>query len=286
MDLSRSTENNSDITGDVDTGTISVLMSVYNNAEYVGQAVESILNQSYGEFEFLITNDCSSDGSRDILKHYAERDKRIILIDNKKNIGLTKSLNRMIERARNPFLARMDADDIAMPDRFERQIEVFRHNPEVDIVFGDTVLIDKNGAEVCRSWRPDEKTILEVLPNRCYIPHPTVMMRKEAVQAVGGYDEEFWTGQDKNLWLRMLDAGKRFCYLPDILLKYRINPDSVRGYTGENYWFSVANRCIWNRQKLKALRYINHLDTGQKTLIFIKLIFPNIFYYYRQVGSS
>lgn len=286
MNPSRETENYSGIAGDVDTGSLSVLMSVYNDAEYVGEAVESILDQSYGEFEFLITNDSSSDGSRGILRHYAEQDERIILINNEENIGLTKSLNRMIERSRNSVLARMDADDIAMPDRFKRQIEVLRYNPEVDIVFGDTVLIDKNGAEICRSWRPDENTILEVLPNRCYIPHPTVMMRKEAVQAVGGYDEDFWTGQDKDLWLRMLDLGKRFCYLPDILLKYRINPDSVRGYTSDNYWFAVANRCIWNRQKLKALRYINHLDAYDKALIFVKLVLPNKFYYYRQVGST
>lgn len=286
MNLSRDAENNSDVTRDVDTSAISVLMSVYNDAEYVGQAVESILNQSYGGFEFLITNDCSSDGSRGILKHYAERDERIILVDNEKNIGLTKSLNRMIERARNPFLARMDADDIAMPDRFERQIDVFRHHPEVDIVFGDTVLIDKNGAEICRSWRPDEKTILEVLPNRCYIPHPTVMMCKEAVQAVGGYDEEFWTGQDKDLWLRMQDTGKCLYYLPNVLLKYRINPDSVRGYTSDNYWFAVANHCIWNRQKIKALRYTNRLDTYHKALVLVKLLLPNIFYYYRQLGST
>lgn len=286
MNLSRDTENNSEITGDVDTGTISVLMSVYNDAEYVGRAVESIINQSYGEFEFLITNDCSSDGSRGILEHYAERDKRIILVDNEKNIGLTKSLNRMIERARNPFLARMDADDIAMPDRLERQIEVFRYKSEVDIVFGDTVLIDKNGAEICPSWRPDEKTILEVLPNRCYIPHPTVMMRKEAVQAVGGYDEEFWTGQDKDLWLRMLNTEKSFFYLSDTLLKYRINPDSVRGHTNDNYWFAVANRCIWNRQKLKALRYINRLDVYHKTLILVKLLLPNAFYYYKQISDD
>jgi glycosyltransferase involved in cell wall biosynthesis len=271
---------------DVSASTISVLMSVHDDAKYVGQAVESILNQSYGRFEFLITNDCSSDGSRDILAHYAEQDERIFLIDNEENIGLTKSLNRMIERARGPYLARMDADDIAMPDRFRRQIEVFRREPETGVVFGDTVLIDKSGAEICQSWRPDEKTILRVLPNRCYIPHPTVMMRKETVEALGGYNEECWTGQDKDLWLRMRAAEVQFRYLKSVLLKYRINPDSVRGHSSENYWFAVANRCIWNRQKFKALHYINHLDTHHKIIILTKLMLPNIFYYYRQVGSS
>jgi glycosyltransferase involved in cell wall biosynthesis len=191
----------------------------------------------------------------------------------------------MIKRARGDLIARMDADDIAYPERLEKQVKFFQHQPETDVVFGNTTLIDKDGREVCQPWRPDEDTILRVLPVHCYISHPTVMIRRSTLEAVGGYNEEYWTGQDKELWIRMLEEGASFRYMPDRILHYRINPNSVRKYVSDDYYFELANKCIWNGQKSSALKYFKKLTLKKKLLIFVKLAIPRKLYFLRQTDD-
>ncbi|MCS3695713.1 glycosyltransferase [Salinibacter ruber] len=254
---------------------VSVLMSVHNSAEYLAGALESIINQTYQNFEFLITDDCSTDESPSIILRYAERDDRIRFFRNEENQGLTKSLNDMLQRAEGDLIARMDADDISRLRRFERQVSAFEEEPIPDVVFSNTRLIDKNGDPICISWRPSKKKIVDLLGQRCYIPHPTVMARLEALREVGGYDENYWTGQDHDLWERMKACGADFRYLPDVLLDYRLNPDSVRAESSDDYWFKVSNWCIWNRKKWCSLRYIDRLTWSQRATIFTKLFIPH-----------
>ena len=257
--------------------TISVLMSVYNDEEYLERAIESILNQTYRDFEFLITDDSSTDRSRSIIQQYAERDDRIRGFVNAENRGLTKTLNDMIQRASGRFIARMDADDIARRHRFEKQVRVFDSERPVDVVFGNTRFIDKRGTAVCVSWRPDENEVVEQLGTRCYIPHPTVMVRTAAIKEVDGYDESYWTGQDHDLWRRMKESGATFHYIPEVLLDYRLNPNSVHAGTSDDYWFRVSNVCIWNRSKMRALRYLNRLAWWQSAVTIAKLFVPHSF---------
>ncbi|MCS3672013.1 glycosyltransferase involved in cell wall biosynthesis [Salinibacter ruber] len=250
-------------------------MSVHNGADYLESALESILNQTYMNFEFLITDDCSTDESPAIIQRYAERDDRIRSFRNKENQGLTKSLNDMLQRAEGELIARMDADDVSRPDRFERQLSAFEEEPIPDLVFSNTRLIDKNGAPICISWRPSEEQIVDQIGERCYIPHPTVMARTEAIRKVGGYNENYWTGQDHELWERLKTDGAVFRYSPDVLLDYRLNPDSVRAESSDDYWFKVSNWCIWNRRKLRSLRYIDRLTWFQRATIIAKLFVPH-----------
>ena len=125
--------------------TISVIMSVYNtNKSFLAEAIESILNQTYPNFEFIIIDDNSTDGSLSIIEQYMSKDDRIVLIKNKTNIGLTKSLNKGLKLAKGQYIARMDADDVSLPDRFKQQIEYMENNSHVTVIGG----IAYSGAEV------------------------------------------------------------------------------------------------------------------------------------------
>lgn len=263
------------------TPFVSVLMAVHNSAGYLESALESILNQTYQNFEFLITDDCSADESPSVIQRYAARDDRIRSFRNDENQGLTKSLNDMLRRAEGELVARMDADDISHPRRFERQVTVFEEEPIPDVVFSNTRLIDKNGDLICTSWRPSEEQIIDQLGERCYIPHPTVMVRTAAVRKVGGYDESYWTGQDHDLWKRMKADGAVFRYLPDMLLDYRLNPDSVRAESSDGYWFKVSNWCLWNRSRWQALAYLDRLTMRQRAQILTKSLIPHFVMRYR-----
>jgi glycosyltransferase involved in cell wall biosynthesis len=263
------------------TPTISVLMSVHNDAEYLEDAIESILNQTYRDFEFLITDDCSQDGGRSIIQSYACKEKRVTAFINEENQGLTASLNDMLNQARGQFIARMDADDISRSRRFEKQVDCLKSDPSVDVVFSNTRFIDKHGEPVCVAWRPEGKDIVEQIGRRCYIPHPTVMLRTSAIREVGGYDESYWTGQDHDLWQRLKANSASFRYLPGVLLDYRVDPDSVRAEYDGDYWFKVSNMCIWNRDRMKSLAYLGRLTLWQQVQILAKMFVPHFIMRYR-----
>ncbi len=122
---------------------VSVIMSVYNGDKYLREAIESILNQTFTDFEFIIVNDGSTDNSLEIIESYD--DERIKTINNKKNIGLTKSLNKALKFAKGKYIARQDADDVSLPNRFEKQVEYLDSHPEVALVGTSVYLIDENG---------------------------------------------------------------------------------------------------------------------------------------------
>lgn len=256
---------------------ISVIMSVYNDSEYLTDCIESILNQSFANFEFIITNDCSTDDSLQIIRNYANHDKRIKLINNVENIGLTKSLNKMIKIAKGEYIARMDGDDISFPERFKEQIDIFTTKKEVDIVFANTIYIDINGKKICNSWRPDSTDkIISLLPYRNYITHPTVMVKRNCLEKYNGYNNNCRTGQDHELWSRMKAGGVHFYFLNKRLLYYRLNPGSVRA-NDDPYWFKVAKSCIANKNKIKALSYLCRLTLKHKFVILVKFLIPHSF---------
>ncbi|MBZ0310357.1 MAG: glycosyltransferase, partial [Anaerolineae bacterium] len=124
---------------------ISVVMSVYNGEAYLKQAVESILNQTFPDFEFIILNDCSIDRTANILQDYAERDSRIKILHNEQNLGLTASLNRGLRAAQGAYIARQDADDISLPTRFAEQVHFLNQNPDVVLVSGNIEQINAAG---------------------------------------------------------------------------------------------------------------------------------------------
>jgi glycosyltransferase involved in cell wall biosynthesis len=207
---------------------VSVVMSVYNGFRYLRQSIESILNQTFTEFEFIIVNDGSTDRSLEVLESYAKQDNRIRLI-NQQNMGLTKSLNKAIAIARSDLIARMDADDISMPERFERQIEYLENHPECLAVGCEVLQIDRDGAPICKMGIPLSHEEIEaklLKGNGGVIRHPAVMIRRDALLAIGCYRETFETAQDLDLFLRLGQKGQ-LANLPDVLLEYRLHLESV-----------------------------------------------------------
>jgi len=205
---------------------VSVLMPVYNAERYVAEAVESILAQTYTDFEFLIIDDGSTDRTPKILKRYAEQDPRIHLVS-RPNRGLVPTLNEGLLLARGEFIARMDADDVALSDRFEVQVAYLREHPEVVCLGSKVQCIDEAGRFLYEgSHAMDHEAIEElVLTGSCPLNHPSVMMRRAAVMAVGGYDPQMKHAEDLDLFLRLGEFG-RLVNLPRTVLKYRVHPSS------------------------------------------------------------
>jgi len=206
---------------------ISVLMPVYNAQRYLAEAVESILNQTFTDFEFLIINDGSTDRSLDILQHYARQDDRIRLTS-RPNTGHVKALNEMLAQAKGDLIARMDADDIALPDRFAQQVNFLDRHPEVVCVGGAHAIMDDAGRLLTWLKLPttDQEIQQKVLAGHGSICHPCAMIRREALWAIGGYDETLMPAEDIDLWLKLGEIGK-LANLDQPILRYRVHTNSV-----------------------------------------------------------
>ncbi len=216
---------------------ISVVMSVYNAEKYLKEAIESILNQTFQDFEFIIVNDCSTDRSGVILNDYEKRYSSITLINNQENIGLTKNLNSAIALSKGEYIARMDADDISEINRFERQIEYLRVHEDIDILGAFSNDINESG-EVFRTRTTPvkHKDIIKMLPKLCPISHPTVMFKKSSLEKIGFYNEKYRTSQDLEMWYRAAGAGLKFGNVPEYLFKYRMDSDFLARKTFKFRW--------------------------------------------------
>jgi glycosyltransferase involved in cell wall biosynthesis len=203
-------------------------MPVYNAEKYLREAVESILNQTFTDFEFLIIDDGSTDGSLAILQHYADRDARIRVFG-RSNLGIPRTLNELAERSRGEYIARMDADDISLPERLSRQMEYLHNHPDCVLVASPAQVIDPDGDPVCiwfSSRTHEEIDAHNLLGYRgTALCHPSVLMRREALLRVGGYDESYRLGEDLDLFLKMAEIG-RLANLPEIHFKYRSHQTS------------------------------------------------------------
>jgi glycosyltransferase involved in cell wall biosynthesis len=201
---------------------LSVVMPMRDAGDFLDAAIESILAQTFADFEFIIVDDGSRDGSRRRVDRYADADKRILVMSSPGE-GIVEALNRGIRLARGSLIARMDADDIALPHRFATQIAALAAWPEVGVVGSNYTAIDIQGRPVRDIVLPSApQTIREgLLVGNC-IAHPTVMMRRDAVFAAGLYRADFPLCEDYDLWLRMSETTD-LINLPEILLRYRLH---------------------------------------------------------------
>lgn len=195
---------------------ISVVMPVHNALPYLHQSINSIVGQTLGDFEFVILDDASSDGSSELLQSWAQKDERIKIHRSEKRLGLSASSNAVVRKAASPIIARMDADDVAHPDRLKRQWEVMSERPDAVVVGTLCDGIDASGRRV----RPRDRWRL--LRRSAYIPFPhgSAMFRREIFEAVGGYDEASIGGEDQDFFSRMALKGPVLT-LPDLLYSYR-----------------------------------------------------------------
>lgn len=234
--------------------TISVLMPVYNSERYLKQAIESILSQTFTDFEFLIIDDGSRDGSAALLQTYAAQDPRIKLTI-RHNCGIAKTLNEMLFQAKGELIARMDADDIALPDRFQQQVEFLHQHPEIVCVGSAQEWIDSEG-NFLREWSPpaDDDTIQSlILTGKSQICHPSAMMRRQAVLQVNGYNESMITASDLDLWLKLGEIGQ-LANLPDRLLKYRFHDSAISEKRLKEQHHNARSACqrAWERRNIQG----------------------------------
>lgn len=204
---------------------ISVLMSVYNEpVDWMRQAIESILNQTYKDFEFIIVNDNPErEENQLILNEYRDKDSRISVLCNDQNIGLTKSLNKGLENANCEFVARMDADDIAFPDRLKLQLQYLLNNPDI-AVLGTNAIAFKGAwfnfeRELLMPQSYDSICICALFFNP--LVHPTVMFNMKMFKK-RLYNEQCKRAQDFDLWVRLIKSDIKICNMPIASLKYRI----------------------------------------------------------------
>ena len=208
---------------------VSVLMSVYNGEKHLREAIDSILNQTFTDFELLIINDASTDRTVEILQNY--HDPRIKIINNEKNMGLTKSLNKGISLAKGNYIARQDADDISLQDRFKKQLLFLEENPDIGLVGSSFNIINTLGDVTgYLRHRTEDRDIRNHLLEANQFCHGSVMFRRETIKAVGAYREYFRYAQDYDMWLRISEKFK-LGNIQEILYLWRDRDESLKNRT-------------------------------------------------------
>ena len=187
----------------------SVIMSAYNGEKYLKEAIESILNQTFKDFEFIIVNDGSTKETADILESYAKNDLRIKVIVNPENIGLTKSLNRAIQETNGTYIVRMDSDDISLPERLEKQIEFMNNNPEIGLLGTGYYEINHDGIILGKTVFPStDKELKRLLIKYNPFCHTSVIIRRKILDQIGVYNELIKKAQDYDLWFRIASRSR------------------------------------------------------------------------------
>ena len=201
---------------------VTVLMPVKDAEPYLAEAVDSILAQTFRDFRLLAIDDGSTDGSAATLERYARDDQRVQVVRNERNEGLARTLAKGVELAQTELVARMDPDDVAVPERLERQVRYLADHPEVDVLGTWATDIDEKGNALRPRRAPlDHGAIVSALIFANPMIHPTVMFRRVVVLRAGSYDTSVRVAEDYNLWFRCVAAGARFANLGESLLWYR-----------------------------------------------------------------
>lgn len=209
---------------------VSVIMSIYNEPiGWIRQSVQSILCQSYNNFEFIIVND--NPGREDnevLLREIRNADKRVVTLSNQINIGLTKSLNRALSIARGEYIARMDADDMSLPQRFEKQVCYLDSHPEIVALGSWTGMIDERGCRLpgISRYEVDPKWLRALIIQNSQVAHPASMFRRLINDHTVCYDETVKYAQDYSLWVSLLHFGE-ITNLPEVLFCYRNSDNQI-----------------------------------------------------------
>lgn len=210
------------------TPLVSVVMPAYNSEKYISEAIESVLNQTFKDFEFIIVNDGSTDNTFNIIKEYARKDKRIKVINNKKNCGISKTRNNGIKLARGKYIATHDSDDISLPTRFQEQLSFMEQHPEVGVVGAYIQIFDSDSGKIIgiRKYSNEDKVLRKNIFFYSPIAQPVSMIRKEVFSEVGYYDNNYPPTEDLDLWFK-IGTKYKFSNINKILLRYRVNSNSA-----------------------------------------------------------
>jgi len=232
----------------MNTPKVSVIMSVYNGERYLREAVESILNQTFTDFEFIIIDDSSTDSTRAILASYD--DPRLVFVRNEANIGLTRSLNKGLSLARGKYVARQDADDVSLPQRLEKQMSYVVQHPQVVLLGTWCQFIDEAGNQQGRSCPPtSHQAILDYFATQNPFAHSSVLFRRAPVQEMGDYPTDYSYCQDFALWFQ-LSGRYQVANLAEELVQIRIHRGQIHSRSADAIALSRWNALRVYRQVL------------------------------------
>ncbi len=260
---------------------VSVVMPVYNAEHYVGEAVESILNQTFRDIEFIIVDDGSIDGSLKIINQFS--DPRIVLLKNLENLGLTRTLNKGLHIARGEYIARMDADDISMPERIEKQVLYLDNNKNVMLVGTSFLHIDQNGAVIAREpVEIDPKKIKQRIVTDNKFCHGSIMFRHSVAENFGFYREQFTYAQDYDYCLR-LSEHYDLSNLKEFLYCWRFVESSISNFKkGEqDTYAALARKCARQRRLGKKEELVVRIPSRKRTTNSSAALFD----YYVRIGK-
>ena len=232
---------------------ISVLMSVKNGLPHLERALASVLTQTFADFEFVIVDNASTDDTRECLEHAARNDKRVVVLHNDRDLGHSGGLNRGLDACRGEWIARMDADDVALPNRLERQLAFVRQNPDLRAASCIAWYVDENGRRVGR-------TVFDLVTREEFrhfrehnlpigLLHPGAFIRRDLMVSLGGYRSQFDPANDTDLWCRISD-NHLILTQPELLMEYRIHNSSI---SGSNYEHGRL-KTLWARDCMIARR--------------------------------
>ncbi len=255
---------------------ISLIMSVYNGEDYLRDAIESVLNQTFRDFELIVINDCSTDSTGEILNRFAQLDERIKVHTNEVNLRLPLSLNKAIALAQGKYIARMDADDICLPERLEKQYEFMENNPKVALSSCRFMTL-KNGVISSGGCggKSDKESIKALLLVTNPILHPGIIAKADAIRNLG-YDKNFTCTEDMELWTRFVMAGYDIEIMPEYLMIYRLHDKQITETTLEKQRKEVVaiqkNYCgkllgVMNPEQekfyIKGIYFRENIDLGK-----------------------
>lgn len=207
---------------------VSVIMAAHNAEKYIAEAVESVINQTYKNWELIIVDDASSDSTSTIIERCMKRDSRIKGIHLEKNSGQAFAQNKAIEMSSAEYIATLDSDDVAMPHRIAAQVEFLEYNTDIDMVGSYAELIDEDGNVIGKKKKPtkNEEIRFPLLLQTQFI-HPSICIRKNVLIDVGCYSMNSLYTEDYDLWSRLLARGCKFANIDGPLIRYRVHPESI-----------------------------------------------------------
>lgn len=223
---------------------VSVIMATFNEpVEFLSKAIESILHQTYSHLELLIADDSTEPSTIKAIDDYAAKDQRIVLIRDEKKMGFVTALNTALQQAKGDFIARMDGDDISLPDRLENQINYVKEHSDIDVLGGHIYIInERNKITSLRRYKVKEKDFIRMFAFRNPLAHPTILFRRTIVDNGYMYDTSFKKAEDLELYLRLYNHGYRLGNMDEFLLNYRIVGDMQKKRRHDNWYYNHKAR--------------------------------------------
>ena len=264
---------------------ISVLMPAYNTEKYISEAIESILNQTFKDFEFIIIDDGSTDRTWDIIQEYEKKDDRIVALRNVKNLGIPTNRNKLVSMAKGKYIVWQDSDDISLPYRIEKQYNFMEKNPEIGICGGWLQIFNENNKLSIRKYASDDKNLRKNIFKYSPIAQPVSIIRKEILDKTNGYDKSLKQAEDLDMSFK-IGTFSEFSNLQEVLLKYRFDNNSIsKNKMKENIIYTLKVR----KKAVKKYNYkMNFQDRIAFVITFLIKFLPKnyIFFIFNRLRNS